>query len=127
MEYPQPISPYQFEKKDLVYLPGFNNIPVKNPRSAAIAPEELETYTLVWNMHFRIFDLADDKDKKDYESLMTAAASKEWVKVFYEVKPDKIEYNKENFSFPVAIKWGEQFLQPKDSGIFTDNKIRFQE
>ena len=99
----------------LVYLPGFEGTPVRGAPQGVLAPEELSTYRLHWDVHFRIFDMLNPEDVAAYERLMTAAASKSWVQVFKEIVPDDVGHGK---GWKLGIKWGERFLEPQETGVF---------
>ena len=104
---------------DLLYLPGHQGVPVRGAPSRILAPEELQRFQLSIDVHFRIFDLQNPDQLRQYETLMTAAASFPWVRVYEEVKPADIGAGSTNWK--VGVKWGETYLQPPVTGVFRVN------
>ena len=104
----------------LVYLPGLRGIPVRGAPAKIIAPEELKTYELHRDVHFRIFDLAKPEDLAAYERLMTACASKPWVEGIKEYA-EGVGVN----DWRIGVKWMESFMEPRETGVFvmTDDTV----
>ena len=103
------------KKPRLVFLPGFNETPVRGAPDGILPPEVLRTYKEHWDVHFRIFDLSDEADTAAYERLMTAAASNAWVRVFKELTPESVG---QDGNWKIGVKWGEKFLEPPETGVF---------
>ena len=106
------------QNKKLVFLPGVSDssgsTPVRGVNKGTLTPEEIQLLSPSWDVHFRVFDLYDEKDKEDYSRLMTAAATYGFVQVFKELWPEVSSSEK----FPVAVKWGERYLEPQKRGVF---------
>ena len=93
-------------------LPGWKGVPVRNFSDKDLkgaTPEVLDRLPVTWDIHFRIFNMADDDDRKAYETLESAAASMHaHVQIFREIIPD----NFGDGNWKIAVKWGEKYLEP---------------
>lgn len=96
-----------------------DGIPIRNlDDPAKLTKENAHLFKQTWDIHFRIFDMADKKDAADYETLMTAAASLKHVKIIKEVVPEVFG----DKHWKLAIKWGEKYIEPnRIRGVYQSN------
>lgn len=122
LRFSAPYDPSVFadKAKDMVFLPGFNGIPVRGAPNNLVTPQDIAKYAPKWDVHFRIFDLMDEGQRKLYEKLMTAAGTNPgWVRVFRE---ERLASSGGPPTCLMAIKWGEQYLEPPVTGMFYSDR-----
>jgi hypothetical protein len=101
----------------LVFLPGYDGIPVRGFNNGNIIDDEVvKRLRPVCEMHFRFFDLRDDKDKTLFEALCTVAASKpKHVRVITKKFPNDVS---STGKWEVAVEWVEMYLDIPVTGVF---------
>lgn len=97
----------------LVYLPGYKGIPVRGILSPEeiISKAKLNRLKRVFDVHFRVFDLAIPEEKQLYEKLMSAAGNNsQHVVKCKEVWPEGFG----DSHWKVAVKWTEAYLEDSE-------------
>ena len=101
------------DRKKTGLFPGLKGVPLRNmdlsdPSNVTI--EALSRCIVTRDIHFRIFDMMDPKERADYETLMSAAATMPNHVRVKEMVPATFG---ENGNWKLAVKWAEAFLEPK--------------
>lgn len=102
----------------LEFHPGHDSIPVRVPAGMEVFADDPKRFQTVQDGHVRVFDLADETDRKLYEKLISTAASYSYVTIAYKahmaVQPNCPPEN----TMKVLVEWYEKYKQPRKTGTY---------